>query len=106
MRYIDILSASMSANRANISVIWGDEMKAKCIDVTKCTGGNHILFQLLINGTIDRVFTDSITDITKFVNTLSDKEIALVLMYATIKKAAAVTLAQMKAALLNVEWEW
>jgi hypothetical protein len=79
-------------------------MKVKCLDVTKPCG--HTVFKMLIDDTTTRYYSEELKNIVSFVDSLERKEIVFVLMYSTIKKAGAQTLAQIKAALVNQEWEF
>jgi hypothetical protein len=81
-------------------------MKIKVTDVTLCSGGGHVIFYLLVNDTTTIKRSIEKSKLQSFVSELDDREIALTLMYIEIKKAGATTLAQMKAAVLNKEWEW
>jgi len=81
-------------------------MKVKITDVSLCSGGGHVIFDLLVNGTTTIKLSIEKSKLQAFINGLDDREIALVLMYTEIKKAGATTPAQMKTALLNKEWEW
>jgi hypothetical protein len=81
-------------------------MIAKCTDVTRCLGTGHTIFKFLINGTTVRYYSEEMSTIISYINGLENREILLILMYATVKKAGATTHAQIKAALLNQEWEF
>ena len=81
-------------------------MKIKVTDVSRCTGGAHAIFDVLVNDTISKRYAEEIDKMKDYVNSLSDRDIALTLMYCEIKKAGATTPTQIKTALLNKEWEW
>lgn len=80
--------------------------KIKVTDVTLCSGGGHIVFDLLVNDTTISKLSIEKTKMQLFTSEFDDNEIALILMYVEIKKASATTSTQMKTVLLNKEWEW
>jgi hypothetical protein len=81
-------------------------MKAKCLDVTRCAGTGHTIFKLLINDSTNRYYCEEMSKIISYIDGLENREILLILIYSTVKKAGATTPAQIKAALLNQEWEF
>lgn len=82
-------------------------MKIKVNNVTLCrTGGAHVQFDLTINDSVSDTFSESIDSIVELIDRMDNREIGLILMYAHCKKENAVTLAEMKTALLDQEFEW
>lgn len=81
-------------------------MKTKVTNVTQCSGGGHVIFDILVNDVTTIKSSIEKTKIRNFVSGLDDGDIFLVHAWEEIKKAGATTPAQMKTALLNKEWEW
>lgn len=81
--------------------------KIKITDVSKCsTTGIHVVFNVLVNDSIQKIYSAELEQVKSFLNNIGDRDIALVLMYAKIIKDGAITPAQIKTSLLNQEWEW
>lgn len=80
--------------------------KIKVTNVSPCSGGNHIVIDLLVNDATTSKLSIEKANLQSFTSELDDRDIALILMYVEIKKASATTSAQIKTVLINKEWEW